>query len=207
MLMEATDYAGRADLKASHENLKVALHDSAHRVLLERHRDAARARSSVAQVMRLIRDTAMPAFLQANQRRNANKLSAQLSGRFGMLGVPLLQKLLKSRSHANPSQFTTHMVLETGTTKICINCSVPNPNVGGNRTFVCKEPTCRWIGSRDVDASNKILRADLVIREFVYDFILEHAEEFEKQLQHQVRGNLGSCVASIARAGMTCGHA
>jgi len=188
MLMEATDYDTSPGLKDLHENLKVALHDSAHRVLLERHRDAARARSSVAQVMRLIRDTAMPAFLQANQRRNANKLSAQLSGRFGMLGVPLLQKLLKSRSHANPSQFTTHMVLETGTTKICINCGVSNPNVGGNRTFVCKRPACQWIGSRDVDASNKIIRADLVIRQLVYDFIFHHSDEFQIQLQHQQDG-------------------
>ena len=192
--MLAAEYADvPAATKAEDAQLRVALRNSEHNLLLEQHRESARVRENVVRVMSATKDIGVPELALAHMRRNANKLSAQLSNRFAELGRHKLGKLVQSRSHANPSQFTTHTVLEAGTTKICINCGVPNHTIRGSRTFVCK--SCGWVGERDTDSGLQILRADAVIRAAAYDYIHAHQDAFQTQLQHHVRLNGGTGVA------------
>jgi transposase len=185
--MNAPDYQVQVDAatRAQHAHQRVVLHNKAERALRVRTRRAGATQDNCIRCDQLCPDLALPAFEQAPLRRNASKLSAKLSGRFAMLGMPKIQERLKSRRHANPSRFTTHTVLEAGTTKICIECGERNPRVGGSRKFVC--PTCHWQGVRDLDASAQILRADIDIRQRTYNYIRDNKAAFSNQIQRHVR--------------------
>ena len=169
------------------EKYRVALHNDAERLLCQRRREADGIHDVCLRIMQVLSDLAVPAFKQRNTRTNAGKLSAGLSNRFGMMHVPDLQDLIRSRRHADPAQFTTHTVLEAGTSKICLNCGARHPSLGGSRTFVCPDPTCQWVGKRDLDAVVAILRADANVRQNIVRHIEQHNESFLYQLQLQVR--------------------
>ena len=173
--------------KQSHEKYLVALHNDAERLLRQRSREADAIHDVCLRIMQILADLALPAFKQRNTRTNAGKLSAGLSNRFGMMHVPDLQKLIRSRRHADPAQFTTHTVLEAGTSKLCLNCGARHPSLGGSRKFVCPTLTCRWVGKRDLDAVVAILRADVVVRQNIEQHIAQHGDLFTYQRQLQVR--------------------
>ena len=187
--MNAADYTTTFDAptRAQHAHQRLVLHNKTERALRARTRKAAATQDNVIRCDQLCANLGVPAFKQAPLRRNANKLSAKLSGRFGMLGMPKIQALLESRRHANPSRFTTHTVLEAGTTKICIECGARNPRVGGSRKFVCPSPQCGWVGVRDLDASAQILRADIDVRQRTYNYICANRAAFTNQIQRHVR--------------------
>ncbi len=162
----------------------VAGYNRFHRCGKLQKRKSRAVRVHMLDVVRAVAPSALvPAFKQAPMRRNP--LSVALSRSFGMLHWPKIQDRLKSKSHANPYRFSRCIVLENGTTKICVECGKPNHNVGGARVFRCH--ACRHVGGRDPDAAVKIGRANLLVLAHAWRHIDAHSDNFSLPIQHYVR--------------------
>ena len=162
----------------------VAGYNRFHRCGKSQKRQSRRVRVQLVDFMRTVTHSALvPAFKQGPLRRHP--LSVALSRSFGKLHWPKIQDRLKSKSHANPYRFSRCIVLENGSTKICINCGKPNHNVGGAREFRCNQ--CGHVGGRDPDAAVKIGRANLLVLAHAWRYIQAHRELFSVPIQHYVR--------------------
>ena len=162
----------------------VAGYNRFHRCGKLQKRKSRRVRVQMVDFVRAVTPSALvPAFKQAPMRRNP--LSVALSRSFGKLHWPKIQDRLKSKSHANPYRFNRCIVLENGTTKICVECGKPNHNVGGARVFRCH--ACRHVGGRDPDAAVKIGRANLLVLAHAWRHIDAHSDNFSLPIQHYVR--------------------
>jgi hypothetical protein len=182
---EATHVAG-APVTEAFRVRAAALHNSTRHAQLAKDRAVDKHHANILQVLpAFAKNVGLPKFAQQNLQRGGNRLPARLTNSFGIVRWPKLQGRLKSRSEADPARFTTHVVLEQGTTKICIKCGEPNHAVGGSRVFHCWD--CGHEGGRDLDASCKIGRADLVVCEQAWDHVVADTARYHHQIQRYVR--------------------